>query len=74
MTRENQKYICLATTISKHSQIKGVTDGQMAATLGIAERTYSQKRLHPERFTYPEFIRLCSRLELTDAEILEAVR
>lgn len=74
MTRENQKYICLASIIIKQTKIKGVTDKQMAACLGMAERTYTRKRLHPEMFTYPEFIRLCSRLELTDSDILEAVR
>ena len=74
MLTEQRKYILLKGNILKRMEYEGVSDKQMAAATGMATDTFRKKKLHPERFTYPEVLRIFKRLDFPDEEILEAIR
>ena len=74
MLAEERRYTALKHTIAKRMEILNVSDKQMAAAAGCAPATFQKKKIHPERFTYPELTGVFRRLQFTDAEIMEAVR
>ena len=71
---EEVRYALMKGNILKRMEAYQVTDKQMALVTGMAEKTFAQKKNHPERFTYPEVIRLCRKLKFPDNEILEVIR
>lgn len=72
-TAEEKSYRLLKGNILKRMEPERVTDAQMAAA-GMSKETYRRKKLHPERFTYPELIMVFRRLEFPESEILEATK
>ena len=64
----------LKNDIRKHMEVEQVTDKQMAAVTGMSKDTFAKKKNHPERFTYPELMRVVKRLHFPDSEILDALR
>lgn len=72
-TAEEKSYKLLKRNILKRMEAERVTDAQMAAA-GMSKETYRRKKLHPERFTYPELIMVFRRLGFPESEILEATK
>lgn len=72
-SEEEVKAILLIGNIRKRMEAKGVTDKQMALCIGVATGTFQQKKLHPERFTYPELVRLMKKLDFPETEKLEVM-
>ena len=73
-TAEEKSYKLLKGNILKRMEAERVTDAQMAAVTEMSKETYRRKKLHPERFTYPELIRIFRRLGFPESEILEATK
>ncbi|HIY02667.1 MAG TPA: toxin HipA [Candidatus Blautia faecipullorum] len=73
-TAEEKSYKLLKGNILKRMEAERVSDAQMAAATGMSKETYRRKKLHPERFTYPELIRVFRRLGFPESEILEATK
>lgn len=72
-TAEEKSYKLLKGNILKRMEAERVSDAQMAAA-GMSKETYRRKKLHPERFTYPELIMVFRRLGFPESEILEATK
>ena len=73
-TEEEVNCSLLKGNILKRMEANQVTDKQMALVTGMSKDTFAKKKLHPERFTYPELIRVCKKLKFPDSEILEVIR
>lgn len=73
MSEEERRYALLKGNILKRMEANQVTDKQMAACTGMTAGTYAKKKLHPERFTGPELMRLFKKLEFPCCEILETM-
>ena len=61
----------LKGNIKKRMEAGQVTNKQMAAVTGMSPGTFAQKTNHPERFTYPELMRVFEKLKFPDSEVLE---
>lgn len=72
-TTEEKKYVLLKGNILKRMEAERVSDAQMATVTGMSVRTYREKKLYPEKFTYPELRKIFIRLKFPENEILEAL-
>lgn len=64
----------LKGNIRKRMEAYQITDKQMAMYTDMNPDTFKQKKNHPERFTLPEIIVVCSKLHFPDSEILESLK
>ena len=62
ISEEDRKYALLKGNIAKRMEANQVTDKQMALCTGMTEGTFAKKKIHPERFTGPELVRLFKKL------------
>lgn len=70
---EEKRCRLLSGNIKKRMDAMQITDKQMAACTGMAAGTFNQKKNHPERFTYPELMRLFKKLKFPIEEITEVL-
>lgn len=73
-TSEEKPLVLLSGNIEKRMKAERVTDAQMAAATGMAERTFRGKKKHPETFTCMELRGVFRKLKFPEDEIIEAFR
>lgn len=70
---EDKKAKELRALIEYKKILTGLSDEEIAIPIGMKPDTFRKKRCHPERFTYPEIIKLLTRLKATDEERLRVI-
>ncbi len=70
-SNEERCFALLKGNIFKRMETEQISDKQMAAVTGMHPGTFAQKKNHPDRFTYPELLKVVRYLHFPDYEILE---
>lgn len=73
-TKEERCQLLLVGNIRKRMAAENIDDAKMAAVLGMAKRTFQDRIMRPDRFTYWELFKVFQLLKITDEEILESFK